>query len=52
MQMKTEEKSVNNKNLNLNIRNPYILNFMDNIIVNKNYMTGLDIGIQLGYFVN
>ncbi len=27
-------------------------NFMDNIIVNKNYMTGLDIGIQLGYFVN
>ena len=27
-------------------------NFMDNVIVNKNSMTGLDIGIQLGYFVN
>lgn len=26
--------------------------YMDNIIVNKNYMTGFDIGIQLGYFVN
>ena len=26
--------------------------YMDNIIVNKNYMTGFDIGIQLGYFIN
>ena len=26
--------------------------YMDNIIVNKNYMTGFDIGLQLGYFIN
>ena len=26
--------------------------YMDNIIVNKNYMTGFDIGLQLGYFMN
>ncbi len=26
--------------------------FMDGIIINKNYMTGFDIGIQFGYFVN
>lgn len=26
--------------------------YMDNIIINKNYMTGFDIGIQFGYFVN
>ena len=27
-------------------------NYMDNIIINKNYMTGLDIGLQIGYFMN
>ena len=27
-------------------------NYMDNIIINKNYMTGLDIGFQIGYFMN
>ena len=26
--------------------------YMDNIIINKNYMTGFDIGLQLGYFMN
>ena len=35
--LKIEIKSVNNKNLNLNIRNPYILNFMDNIIRTEIY---------------
>lgn len=30
--LKIELKSVNNKNLNINIKNPYILNFMDNKI--------------------
>lgn len=30
--LKIEIKSVNNKNLNINIKNPYILNFMDNKI--------------------
>ena len=27
-------------------------NYMDNIIINKNYMTGFDIGLQFGYFMN
>lgn len=26
--------------------------YMDNIVINKNYMTGFDIGLQLGYFMN
>lgn len=26
--------------------------YMDSIIKNKNYMTGFDIGVQFGYFVN
>lgn len=30
--LKIELKSVNNKNLNINVKNPYILNFMDNKI--------------------
>lgn len=32
--LKIEIKSVNNKNLNLNIRNPYSLNFLDSKIRN------------------
>ncbi len=48
--LKIELKSVNNKNLNINIKNPYILNFMDNKIraelSSKIYRGSVDVRID------